>query len=563
MTENIQYKVLARKYRPSTFDDLIGQEALVKTLANAIESGRIAQAYMLTGIRGIGKTTSARIIAKALNCTGKDGKGGMTPNPCGECENCRAIAEDRHVDVQEIDAASNTQVDNIREIIQSARYNPVSARYKVYIIDEVHMLSKGASNALLKLLEEPPERVKFIFATTEIRKVPVTILSRCQRFDLRRVEADVIADYFKKIVKKEKVEAADEAIDIIAKCADGSVRDGLSLLDQAIAHSGGKVSAEMVRAMLGLADKTALFDLFERLMQGKTSEVLRIVSDMKASGADALMILQDLADLVYLLTKLKIEPNLKLDATVSELEAKRGRELSAKLSMAVLTRCWQMILKGIGEVKDSSASFVALEMVLVRIAYAYGVATPMDIMKELKGQKDKPLSENVMAETVSEIVPSQVQVKAAIQDSAGNKPLLRSLNDVAALARKNGQSLLALNVEKYMHPVEFNGDNVKVRLEAGYPHDLIVELTKKLKEWTGKEFTIVAVEEGGGNTIKQDKEKKAEELKIEMQKDELVKATLEAFPDAKVQEARPVNLFGDFDENGDDNDVTDNNGEYE
>ena len=336
MTENIQYKVLARKYRPSTFDDLIGQEALVKTLANAIESGRIAQAYMLTGIRGIGKTTSARIIAKALNCTGKDGKGGMTPNPCGECENCRAIAEDRHVDVQEIDAASNTQVDNIREIIQSARYNPVSARYKVYIIDEVHMLSKGASNALLKLLEEPPERVKFIFATTEIRKVPVTILSRCQRFDLRRVEADVIADYFKKIVKKEKVEAADEAIDIIAKCADGSVRDGLSLLDQAIAHSGGKVSADMVRAMLGLADKTALFDLFERLMQGKASEVLRIVSDMKANGADALMILQDLADLVYLLTKLKIEPNLKLDATVSEIEAKRGRELSAKLSMSTM-----------------------------------------------------------------------------------------------------------------------------------------------------------------------------------------------------------------------------------
>ena len=563
MTENVQYKVLARKYRPSTFDDLIGQEALVKTLANAIESGRIAQAYMLTGIRGIGKTTSARIIAKALNCTGKDGKGGMTPNPCGECENCRAIAEDRHVDVQEIDAASNTQVDNIREIIQSARYNPVSARYKVYIIDEVHMLSKGASNALLKLLEEPPERVKFIFATTEIRKVPVTILSRCQRFDLRRVEADVIADYFKKIVKKEKVEAADEAIDIIAKCADGSVRDGLSLLDQAIAHSGGKVSADIVRSMLGLADKTALFDLFERLMQGKASEVLRIVSDMKANGADALMILQDLADLVYLLTKLKIEPNLKLDATVSEIEAKRGRELSAKLSMAVLTRCWQMILKGIGEVKDSSASFTALEMVLVRIAYAYGVATPMDIMKELKGQKDKPLSGNVMAETVSEIAPPQVQVKVAIQDSADNKPLVRSLNDVAALARKNGQSLLALNVEKYMHPVEFNGDNVKVRLEAGYPHDLIVELTKELKEWTGTDFTIVAVENGGGNTIKQDKEKKAEELKIEMQKDELVKATLEAFPDAKVQEARPVNLFGDFDEDRDDNDELDNNGDDE
>jgi len=299
------------------------------------------------------------------------------------------------------------------------------------------------------------------------------------------------------------------------------------------------------------------------LMQGKASEVLRIVSDMKASGADALMILQDLAELVYLLTKLKIEPNLKLDATVSEIEAKKGRELSAKLSMAVLTRCWQMILKGIGEVKDSSASFTALEMVLVRIAYAYGVATPMDIMKELKWQKDRPLSGNVMAETVPEIVPPQVQVKAAIQDSADNKPLVCSLNDVAALARKNGQSLLALNVEKYMHPVEFSGDNVKVRLEAGYPHDLIVDLTKKLKEWTGRDFKVLAVESGGGNTIKQDKEKKAEELKIEMQKDELVKATLEAFPDAKVQEAIPVNLFGDFDEDGDNNDEPDNNGDAE
>ena len=288
MTEAVKYRVLARKYRPSTFADLIGQEALVRTLSNAIASGRIAQSYMLTGIRGVGKTTSARIIAKALNCTGPDGNGSMTTEPCGVCENCKAIAEDRHVDVQEIDAASNTQVDNVREIIQSARYNPVSARFKIYIIDEVHMLSKSAFNALLKLLEEPPERVKFIFATTEIRKVPLTILSRCQRFDLRRVDAAEIADFFQKIAIKEQVEISPEALQIIAKCADGSVRDGLSLLDQAIAHSGEKVDADMVRSMLGLANRTVLFALFEALMKGDTPAVLQMFKEQHSAGADAL-----------------------------------------------------------------------------------------------------------------------------------------------------------------------------------------------------------------------------------------------------------------------------------
>ena len=317
MTDTAEYRVLARKYRPTTFADLIGQDALVQTLKNAIDTNKIAQAYILTGIRGIGKTTSARIIARALNCIGPDGKGTMTTNPCGVCEHCRAIAEDRHVDVIEIDAASNTGVANIREIIDTTRYNPTSARFKIYIIDEVHMLSVPAFNALLKTLEEPPERVKFIFATTEIRKVPITVLSRCQRFDLKRVEPELLTRHLKNIVQKENVTAQEEALKLIARAADGSVRDALSLLDQAIAHGAGNVDSELVRSMIGLTDRSLIVELYEHLMKGDIKATLSAFENQYNSGADPVVVLQDLLDLTHRITRIKIAESLADDKSFS------------------------------------------------------------------------------------------------------------------------------------------------------------------------------------------------------------------------------------------------------
>jgi DNA polymerase-3 subunit gamma/tau len=368
--EQTPYRVLARKYRPGDFAGLIGQEALVRTLTNAMASGRVAHAFMLTGVRGIGKTTTARIIAKALNCIGPDGKGGPTIEPCGECDHCRSIAEDRHVDVIEVDAASHTGVDNIRELTDGARYLPVSARYKIYIIDEIHMLSKGAFNALLKTLEEPPEHVKFIFATTEIRKVPVTVLSRCQRFDLRRVDAEVLEAHLGAIADKEGAKVAPGALTVLARAADGSVRDGLSLLDQAIGQAADEVTADQIRDMLGLADRTLVFDLFDHVMKGEIATALDLFDAMYKSGADPVAVVQDLLDHTHWITRMKVAPDAARVSAVSDTERTRGGDMAEALAMPVLTRAWQMLLKGLGEVQGAANPLPAAEMVLIRLAYA-------------------------------------------------------------------------------------------------------------------------------------------------------------------------------------------------
>lgn len=376
--------VLARKYRSQVFDDLIGQEALVRTITNAIASGRLAHAYMLTGIRGVGKTSSARIIAKGLNCIGEDGNGGMTPNPCGKCRHCIDIANDAHIDVIEIDAASNTGVDNVREIIEGAKYNPVSARFKIYIIDEVHMLSRQAFNALLKTLEEPPERIKFIFATTEIRKVPVTILSRCQRFDLRRVDEQTLTAHLAKITNLEGAKAEEEALHLLAKAGDGSVRDSLSLLDQAITQFDGDIHVDQIRQMLGVADRTSLFDLYAAVMQGDIAKSLELLGTQYEFGADPLVIAQDMLELTHWLTRIKVVPDLLKDVTVPEAERVRGKEMADNLSMGALTAVWQMLLKGIIEVKQADYPLKALEMLVIRLAYAADLPTPAQIIEDIK-----------------------------------------------------------------------------------------------------------------------------------------------------------------------------------
>src|SRR5690349_3729166 len=377
------YRVLARKYRPQTFAELIGQDAMVKTLANAIERGRIAHAFLLTGVRGVGKTSTARLIAKAINCIGPDGEGGPTITPCNVCEPCRAIAEGRHIDVIEMDAASHTGVEDIREIIDAVRYASVSARYKIYIIDEVHMLSKNAFNALLKTLEEPPEHVKFLFATTEVNKVPVTVLSRCQRFDLRRIPAEKLAAHFAEVAKAEGVEVEPDALGMIAKAAEGSARDGLSILDQAIAHGAGAVTAEQVRDMLGLSDRGAVRDLLGLILSGDAQGTLAAVRDQYELGVEPSALLRGLLEAVHGITRAKVGGGRDPAQSAEEREA--YADWAAKLGHSAIHRLWQLLLKGLGEVHNAPMPLEACEMALLRVIHASELPDPGQLAEKLAG----------------------------------------------------------------------------------------------------------------------------------------------------------------------------------
>ena len=565
--DNAQSHVLARKYRPQVFADLIGQEALVKTITNAIATNRLAHAYMLTGIRGVGKTSSARIIAKGLNCIGEDGQGGMTPNPCGKCRHCLDIAADSHIDVIEIDAASNTGVDNVREIIEGAKYNPVSARFKIYIIDEVHMLSKQAFNALLKTLEEPPARIKFIFATTEIRKVPITILSRCQRFDLRRLDEGLLSEHLAKIVSSEGAIAEEEALHLIARAGDGSVRDSLSLLDQAITQFNGDIKTADIRDMLGLADRTGLFDLYEAIMSGQVADALNLLDNQYNQGADPLVITQDMMDLTHWLTRVKIIPELANDLTVPETERVRGKKMAESLSMASLTSVWQMLLKGVLEVKGADNALKALEMLVVRLAYAADLPSPAQMIEDIKKNSNvgdiRPLPTAVAGQNMP--IPQsfiQSQSPMGFQETSpviNTSPIptvsIKSIADMAKLARDKREMLLAFNIENHVRPIEITDGKLVCSFTDSAPDKLSFDLTRFLTAHTGINWVVETKLEGGEKTQSEVKEEKKNQQLAELKAHPVVGAVLNAFKGAKIEKIVPVKKMDFADEPVDETDT--------
>ena len=514
---------------------MIGQEALVRTLRNAFASGRIAQAYLLTGVRGVGKTTTARIIARMLNCTGPDGTGGPTAEPCGVCENCKAITADRHVDVVEMDAASHTGIDNMREMLDSARYRPVSGRYKVYVMDEVHMLSQGAFNALLKTLEEPPEHLKFVFATTELRKIPATILSRCQRFDLRRIDAGVLAEYFTGLVEQEGGKVAPEAMALIARAADGSARDGLSILDQALAQGGEAVTEDQIRDMLGLADRGQVFDLYEDLMAGRIDQALVNLERQYAAGVDPQVVLQDLLDVTHWITRIKVAPEATSGPGVPQFERDRGSDLAGRLGMPVLTRAWQILLKGIGEARMAPQPMQAVEMVLVRLAYVADLPSPAEALKALKGGDDRAPATPAAPSPAREPEPvAEIVQQPTAPPTQEPKAIVTRFLDVIRLADEHGEAILSTMLRHNVHLVRMEPGTLEFRPDEDAPRDLAQKISRLLEDWTGKRWIVAVSSKEGDATIAEQERQIEDKRRHEAEQDPAVAQVLETFPGAKV-----------------------------
>ena len=555
-TTNQSYQVLARKYRPETFADLVGQDAMVRTLKNAFAADRIAQAFIMTGIRGTGKTTTARIIAKGMNCIGPDGQGGPTTDPCGVCEHCSAIIEGRHVDVMEMDAASRTGVDDIREIIDSVHYRAASARYKIYIIDEVHMLSTNAFNALLKTLEEPPAHVKFIFATTEIRKVPVTVLSRCQRFDLRRIEPEAMIALMRKIASAESAEITDDALALITRAAEGSARDATSLLDQAISHGAGETTADQVRAMLGLADRGRVLDLFEAIMHGDASAALAELGAQYSDGADPMAIMRDLAEITHWISVVKITPDATDDPTVSPDERARGATLSEQLAMRVLTRMWQMLLKALDEVAQAPNSMMAAEMAIIRLTHVADLPSPEELVKKLQNSSPPPAPPSGGTPGVSAGIVTNAQSNAAVTSAPTGGPTASlgsaqpvtetvsalahyaTFDSVVDLVRSQRDVKLLVEVESCIRLVSYQPGRIEFTPTNDAPSDLSQRLGGALQRWTGARWAIILSNTGTTTTIAEDRTAAEDAIKAEAQQHPLMQAAMASFPNAKIIEIR-------------------------
>ncbi|WP_371169480.1 DNA polymerase III subunit gamma/tau [Aliiroseovarius sp. 2305UL8-7] len=549
------YQVLARKYRPETFADLVGQEAMVRTLKNAFEADRIAQAFVMTGIRGVGKTTTARIIAKGMNCIGPDGQGGPTVEPCGQCEPCVAIAEGRHVDVMEMDAASRTGVGDIREIIESVHYRAASARYKIYIIDEVHMLSTSAFNALLKTLEEPPAHVKFIFATTEIRKVPVTVLSRCQRFDLRRIEPEDMLAMLRRIADAEGAQIAEDALALITRAAEGSARDAQSLLDQAISHGAGETTADQVRAMLGLADRGRVLDLIDLILKGDAAGALTELGAQYADGADPMAVLRDLAEVSHWISVIKITPEAVEDPTVSPDERTRGQAMAQALPMRVLSRMWQMLLKSIEEVAAAPNSMMAAEMAVIRLTHVADLPTPEELVRKLKDQPQPPAgpaggapapaggggghSTSYGAKSGGGTVPGGGATALAVSQAPENA-LARyaRFEDVVELIRANRDVKLLVEVEGGVRLASYQPGRIEFTPSGNAPSDLAARLAQRLQGWTGVRWGVTLVNGCEAATITETRDGEKLALEEEAVAHPLVQAVISNFPKARITEIR-------------------------
>lgn len=546
----MEYRVLARKYRPINFDDLVGQEVLVRTLGNAFKTKRIAHAFLLTGIRGIGKTTTARIIARGLNCIGADGTNTEpTIHPCGVCSHCMMIGEDRHPDVLEMDAASRTGVENMRELIEMVRYLPSAARMKVYIIDEVHMLSNSAFNALLKTLEEPPPHVKFIFATTEVRKIPVTILSRCQRFDLKRLDTDALATHLGNIAAKEQVNLESAALNLLALAAEGSVRDGLSLLDQAIAHntnSEAAVGAAEVRHMLGLADRSSILAMLMALFKGEAEACLTLFSNMYAAGADPVAVLQDALEMLHLTTRIQINPSASSDPTFSEAERQAAARLASELSVPMLTRAWQMLLKGVNEARFAPSPKAAVEMVLVRVAYASNLPTPEEAITQLQKQAQSSTQQPTASSAPTSGNRSHTVAAVAVQTTPQSHPVSTpdetlatiptSMEEVVGLLDARREALIASQLREYASLVAIEAGRLEIFLHQELGREFTGKLAMLLNTATGVEWKIVMARAEGEPTLasKQLAEKAAKTEQIT--NDPLVSSIMQAFPGAQLVE---------------------------
>ena len=552
--EKTSYQVLARKYRPETFSDLIGQEAMVRTLKNAFDADRIAQAFMMTGIRGVGKTTTARIIAKGINCVGLEGKTGPTTSPCGQCEHCVAISEGRHVDVLEMDAASRTGVDDIREIIDSVHYRAASARFKIYIIDEVHMLSNNAFNALLKTLEEPPAHVKFIFATTEIRKVPVTVLSRCQRFDLRRIEPEEMIKMLQNLAKLENAHISNEALALITRASEGSARDAQSLLDQAISHGAGETNVDQVRSMLGLADRGRVMDLFEFIMRGQAEEALKELGSQYSDGADPIGIIRDLAEITHWVSVIKITPDAADDPTVSSDEKARGQSFSQYLSMRVLTRTWQLLLKALDEISSAPNSMMAAEMAIIRITHVSDLPSPGELVKKLtNSQPDntvvkKESSEGATTNTTSSNYIQSHSKETNSTSTGGNTALALdaetlalqypTFESVLEIIRTFRDMKLLIDVENSIRLSSYMPGRIEFTPTKDAPKDLAQRLGQLLQSWTGFRWAVIVVSHCSAKTIQEHRNAEETQLELDAKLHPFVKTVFEKFPKASITEIK-------------------------